>query len=1047
MGLADAYHISDLQLTHREEIRMARKRKCNTDVVEYIVPEKAKESLESAKEYLRQLAKRSCEGDGILAVRIDSSESSSYSVNGAVADAGVDTFDGFAEGIRVAWNFVVVGFPAYQVARKLARVRTTTKKWALDKKDEWRKVWDDFEKKLKEGINVDVTGRGDEVYTRANEEVKAFASANAILWKQRAKMRWIVDGDTCTKFYFNWLKGRKGRNYIHGLKGDNGDVVEWRTVASFDWILAHVKRSVSNDDADHLIKPFTAKEVSGAVFQMRAFKPPGPDDIPACFFQKCWPLVKKEVTKAVLSILNSGRVLRELNRTFITLIPKTDNPGGVSDYRPISLCNVFMRIVSKCITNRVAKVMGSLVSEAQNAFIPGRHISDNILLAHKTIHRILSHKKGKYGRCVFKADMSKAYDRIKWDFLEAVLIRFGFPQRLVHLIMNYVTTVSYKVLFNGSPLPRFQPRCGLRQGDPLSPYLFILCMEVLGGQIEFAKEDKGQAAVNLKRIMDDYCDASGQKLNLDKSGILFSPSTTLTKVQEIISVLRLRSTNGIGKYLGIPAEFQESKKGIFYYLLDYVTTRISSWNGIFLSPAGNRPKYGVGYSWGVKSIIYGMELILENIGWKPGLESCLNVWNAKWVNGATPEPKDRFLDFAFLFLGSLQVCELWNRDLTWNAPLVRAFFKENDAEWIMATTLCKSWKYNEVFWPLTNDEVYSVKSGYGIAFMEHFEKRGTIKDKSRITMTGRGFCKSRLWSLPGPNLWKILIWKIVTNTLPVGFEFQKRQIEGNHTCRMCLGDQLYSETMEHIFRDCGLASRVWAGSELRIRVEGAAMIPLSDWIINWLRYLETLEEGEMRVLVFLAMLWGLWITRNNAVFKGNWVMSRLLLQFVANNVEVCLQSMLKEKEYNEKVQRQDGHPVYMVGRRGQCRGIRVKVDAGWLKNFDAAIGWVAYNGYGVMIESGSRKIATESALHAEALGISEVIHWAVGKGFLHLEVVTDCLPLICQIAGYAGVNHVIKGMLQDFKSLYACFHCLSFSYIARNLNSVAHGLASRAMRL
>ncbi|XP_074321437.1 secreted RxLR effector protein 78-like [Silene latifolia] len=128
--------------------------------------------------------------------------------------------------------------------------------------------------------------------------------------------------------------------------------------------------------------------------------------------------------------------------------------------------------------------MGSLVSESQNAFIPGRYISDNILLAHETIHRILSHKKGKHGRCAFKADMSKAYDRIKWDFLEAVLMRFGFPPKLVQLIMNCVTTVSYEVLFNGAPLPRFQPHCGLRQGDPLSPYLFILCMEVLGGQIE-----------------------------------------------------------------------------------------------------------------------------------------------------------------------------------------------------------------------------------------------------------------------------------------------------------------------------------------------------------------------------------------------------------------------------------------------------------------------------------------------------------------------------------------------------------------------------------
>ncbi|XP_074321435.1 uncharacterized protein LOC141657943 [Silene latifolia] len=275
-----------------------------------------------------------------------------------------------------------------------------------------------------------------------------------------------------------------------------------------------------------------------------------------------------------------------------------------------------------------------------------------------------------------------------------------------------------------------------------------------------------------------------------------------------------------------------------------------------------------------------------------------------------------------------------------------------------------------------------------------------------------------------------------------------------------MGDQQYSETIEHIFRDCPLSSRVWAGTALGIRVEGTAMIPLGDWVINWIRFLGNLEECDSRTLVFLATLWGLWTTRNNAVFRGDQVMPCVLLQSIASNVEVYLQSKLNEKEYNEKMQGRvthslgtddihnikDGHPVYMVGRRGHCRGIRIKVDAGWLKTLDAAIGWVAYDSDGIIIETGSRKTKV-NRLCKRALGISEVLQWAVGKGFLHLEVVSDCLPLICQIAGFAGVHHGIKGMLQDFKDFYASFHCLSFAYITRNLNVVAHGLASRAMRL
>ncbi|XP_074289192.1 uncharacterized protein LOC141614336 [Silene latifolia] len=239
------------------------------------------------------------------------------------------------------------------------------------------------------------------------------------------------------------------------------------------------------------------------------------------------------------------------------------------------------------------------------------------------------------------------------------------------------------------------------------------------------------------------------------------------------------------------------------------------------------------------------------------------------------------------------------------------------------------------------------------------------------------------------------------------------------------------------------------------------MVPLCDWIVNWIRFLEKMEGGEKRVLVFLATLWGLWTARNNVVFKGGRVMPSILLESVANNVETYLQAMMKETERNDKVKGQvmpsmdstemrsikDGFPVYMVGRRDPCRQIRVKVDARWSKNLAAGIGWVALDDAGVRFAHGSRKITAESALHAEALAIFEVIQWAVGKGFLHLEVVSDCLPLICQIAGLAGVNHVVKGILQDLKGFYAYFHCLSFSYISRNLNAVAHGLASRAMRL
>ena len=125
------------------------------------------------------------------------------------------------------------------------------------------------------------------------------------------------------------------------------------------------------------------------------------------------------------------------------------------------------------------KVIGNLVHLAQATFVPGGSINDNVLLAHEVIHNITHRKTGKKGRMTVKIDMQKAYDRISWNFLRQVLSTYGFPPNWVTLIMNCVSTVSYEVLINGVPKTQFKPKTGLRQGDPLSPYLFVMCINVV----------------------------------------------------------------------------------------------------------------------------------------------------------------------------------------------------------------------------------------------------------------------------------------------------------------------------------------------------------------------------------------------------------------------------------------------------------------------------------------------------------------------------------------------------------------------------------------
>lgn len=244
-----------------------------------------------------------------------------------------------------------------------------------------------------------------------------------------------------------------------------------------------------------------------------------------------------------------------INETLICLIPKGSAPKTASEYRPIALCTIRYKIIAKILTRRLQSILAELISFHQSAFVPGRAISDNILITHETLHYLKSSKAEKRCSMVIKTDMSKAYDRIEWGFLEEVLKRLGFRRIWIGWVMECVTTVSYSFLVNGAVYGRVTPSRGLRQGDPFSPYLFILCTEVLSGlcknaQIDgslwglqvtqkspfvnhllfaddtmlFCKTDVKNCKA-LKNILKRYEKSSGQSINLDKSTVTFSAKT------------------------------------------------------------------------------------------------------------------------------------------------------------------------------------------------------------------------------------------------------------------------------------------------------------------------------------------------------------------------------------------------------------------------------------------------------------------------------------------------------------------------------------------
>lgn len=232
-----------------------------------------------------------------------------------------------------------------------------------------------------------------------------------------------------------------------------------------------------------LMAPVTMEEVHKAVFSMKSYKAPGPDGFQPLFFKHFWEIICEDVWgfgRQAFIHSYSDKCIAEI---LIVLIPKVDQPTRFKDLRPISLCNVIYKAITKVVVQRLRPFLDEIIGPLQSSFIPGRGTKDNAILAQEVIH-YMHRSNSLKGTKAFKIDLEKAYDRVSWDFLEYTLGGFAFPKRTITLIMWCVKSSSLALLWNGEKLDPFTPTRGLRQGDPLSSYLFVLCMEMLALNIQ-----------------------------------------------------------------------------------------------------------------------------------------------------------------------------------------------------------------------------------------------------------------------------------------------------------------------------------------------------------------------------------------------------------------------------------------------------------------------------------------------------------------------------------------------------------------------------------
>ncbi|KAL3833012.1 hypothetical protein ACJIZ3_007748 [Penstemon smallii] len=372
---------------------------------------------------------------------------------------------------------------------------------------------------------------------------------------------------------------------------------------------------IDDEENTTICKLPTPKEIKQVMFSFTSGKSPGPDGLPALFYKNFWSTTGNALVQAVQHFFRTGFMLKALNHTFVTLIPKVVNATSVDQFRPISLCNVSYKVISKIIANRLKPLLQKIVSPNQMAFVHGRNINENSIISQEIMHYMHT-RKGKKGFLALKVDLSKAYDRVEWKLLLHILEKVGVCSKFTNWIAQCIMTCSYSFLINGVPFGFVRPGRGIRQGDPLSPYLFIIYTELLSRLLikeecnaSFRGVKIARTAPTISHILyaDDlviYCRAiqedvntivgtlekfstwSGQIINPDKSSIHYSKNVATNFKDLVLSQFGFKECDHKTKHLGLPFCKPRSRSAAFNEILLKLKQKLSGWKSKNLSQAG-----------------------------------------------------------------------------------------------------------------------------------------------------------------------------------------------------------------------------------------------------------------------------------------------------------------------------------------------------------------------------------------------------------------------------------------------------------------------------